>query len=136
MQITKYYIDGGTCGLNGQGATGVYWSVRRHDIQKDERIRNRFMTTEYTTNNQAEYAALIDTLTYINSTNTSVGYVNIHSDSQLLVKQVQNQWKVKDAILQRLHGIVHILLQARKDDGYDIGLIWLPRSQIVHELGH
>ena len=132
----QYYIDGGTNGLNGQGADSIYWSVRRHDEQSDFMVANKKISTEYNTNNQAEYAALIDVLNFIHPQNTPIGEVVITSDSQLLVRQMAREWRIKDQTLKQLHGIAETLLGELRLQGYTINLTWSPRRVLVEQLGH
>ena len=54
------------------------------------------------TNNYAEYSGLLAALTYA----LKHGYkaLKVFSDSELMVKQIKGQYKVKNAVLQELHG--------------------------------
>ena len=54
------------------------------------------------TNNFAEYSGLLGALTYA----LKHGYkaLKVFSDSELMVKQIKGQYKVKNPTLQELHG--------------------------------
>lgn len=98
------YCDGASRGNPGPSAIGVY-GYRSADpnpaIELSERIEN-------TTNNQAEYRALIAGLQKV----ISLGgiSVEIRMDSELAVRQIEGKYKVKNAGLQPLHQEVRALL--------------------------
>jgi len=54
------------------------------------------------TNNVAEYAALLAALNYALA--AGAGALKIRSDSELLVRQINGRYRVKNAALQKLHG--------------------------------
>jgi ribonuclease HI len=60
------------------------------------------------TNNVAEYQALINGLRFA----IDQGYrsIEIRGDSELIIKQVQGEYGVKDQKLQELHGLVQQLM--------------------------
>ena len=99
--MTKYFdkvnlvSDGGCRGNPGQGAIGF--------IILDE--KNRVLARVgkcigYTTNNQAEYMALIEGLEHVAS--FTKGTVHCYLDSELVIKQVKQEWKIKDEKLEKL----------------------------------
>ncbi len=53
------------------------------------------------TNNQAEYHAVINALEH--ALENGVTHVRFHSDSQLMVNQLNGDWRVKDRDLRKLH---------------------------------
>lgn len=81
------------------------------------------------TNNQAEYLTLIEALRYAGE--MKLQNVVIYSDSQLIVNQVNGEWRVKDANLQPLRNHAAQLLKAVNDS-----LRWVRRDVIVEKLGH
>ena len=54
------------------------------------------------TNNVAEYAALLAALNYALA--AGAGALKIRSDSELLVRQINGRYRVKNTALQKLHG--------------------------------
>jgi len=91
----KLITDGGCRGNPGEGAIGF--------IILDE--KNRILTKVgkcigYTTNNQAEYLALIEGLDY--ASKFTRGTVYCFLDSELVVNQVTEAWKIKDDELRKL----------------------------------
>lgn len=91
-----------------------------------------------TTNNQAEYQTMIAGLRAIifdcEALDIRPGEtsVEVRSDSQLLVNQVNGDWKIKNPGLRTLHATASALLG--RFAGWD--LIWHPRSESVRILGH
>ncbi len=100
MVILHVFVDGAARGNPGAAGAGVY--ITTHDrvplIKKGYYLKHK-------TNNQAEYLALILACLHIQELvkrepNTRVVF---HSDSQLLVRQIQGVYKVKNEILIGLH---------------------------------
>jgi ribonuclease HI len=91
------YVDGGARGNPGPAAIGfvVYDDAQQELYRFGAHIGNH-------TNNYAEYMALIEALGYLESAcNDAVA--TIYSDSQLIVRQVNGQYKVRDSTLKSLH---------------------------------
>ncbi len=72
-----------------------------------------------TTNNTAEYEALIFGLTLLKERRL-FHPLKIYSDSQLIVRQLNGQYKIKQPHLRKLAGKVHELLQ------------FFPSHEIIH----
>jgi len=109
------YIDGASRGNPGESGIGI--------IIKTDKGDTLFSAAGYTgkmTNNQAEYNALISALTKIKKTpsllnsDTSENPVAIiiHSDSELVVKQLNGEYKVKEPELKKLNYRVRELIHA------------------------
>lgn len=93
------YIDGGARGNPGSAGCGL--------VIYDENKKNIFQNSVYLgikTNNEAEYAGLINALEWVknNKNNFDITFMNIHSDSQLLVHQINGLYKVKAPNLKPL----------------------------------
>jgi probable phosphoglycerate mutase len=91
------HIDGGARGNPGPAGYGV--------AIQDGAGRPVAELSEYLgkqTNNFAEYSGLLGALTYA----LKHGYkaLKVFSDSELMVKQIKGQYKVKNPTLQELHG--------------------------------
>ena len=94
-KIIKTYTDGGARGNPGPAAIGI--------VIKDEDGKVLKKHAEYigsTTNNQAEYKALIKALEIVKDFDPSE--VHCFLDSELVVKQMRQEYRVKDAGLQPL----------------------------------
>lgn len=88
-------IDGGSRGNPGPASYGVVIRDPRGDIAA--RLKKYIGRT---TNNVAEYYGLIAALDYAQSNN--IRALHIESDSELLVKQMRGQYKVKSGDLKPL----------------------------------
>jgi ribonuclease HI len=67
----------------------------------------RYLGPELHTNNYAEYQGLLDCLRWALCEITGL---DIHCDSQLVVKQVRGEWQVKHKELQPLHDLAQALI--------------------------
>ena len=90
------YTDGGARGNPGPAGIGA--------IILDEQGNELAIVSEYlgiATNNQAEYMAVIAALEKA----VSLGFdeVEIHADSELIVRQINGRYKVKNANLKPLY---------------------------------
>jgi len=97
------YTDGAARGNPGESGIGV--------IFKDERGATLTKICGYigkATNNVAEYQALIACLR--NAPKTKCSRLVVHSDSELMVRQLLGKYKVKDPNLKILVQKVHRLL--------------------------
>jgi len=91
------HIDGGARGNPGPAGFGV--------MIEDEAGRPVAELSEYLgkqTNNFAEYSGLLAALTY--ALKHGFKALKVFSDSELMVKQIKGQYKVKNPALQELHG--------------------------------
>ncbi len=85
----KIFVDGACRGNPGPSSTGV---VIQDEHGKTVREHCRAIGVE--TNNVAEYTALLDALNLAGELGADA--VLVHSDSQLLVRQLNGQYRVKN----------------------------------------
>jgi len=98
------YVDGASRGNPGPASYGfAVFDAGGKLLHKASAYIGR------TTNNVAEYTALIEALRYLLSRNISA--VEIRSDSQLLVRQVTGEYKVRTPHIQELHDQARDLLR-------------------------
>ena len=103
------YTDGGARGNPGHSGFGV--------VIYDESKKIIFQNSIYLgirTNNEAEYAGLINALEWVqnNKINFNISFINIFSDSQLLVRQINGLYKVKSPNLKPLFARCQDLLNS------------------------
>ena len=114
MTVSVYtiYTDGGSRGNPGPAASGFV--IDGPDIRRVE--QGHYLGVE--TNNVAEYSAAILALnklkTLIGVERARAAHVRVMSDSELLVRQVNGEYKVKDTELKKLFVDLY---NARQDFG-------------------
>jgi ribonuclease HI len=97
-------VDGGARGNPGPAAIGVV--VRGED---GELLEERAERIGRATNNVAEYRALL--LGIELAAAHGADELELVGDSELIVRQVEGRYKVKDATLKELHGEVRAALR-------------------------
>ncbi|MDD5605923.1 MAG: ribonuclease HI family protein [Patescibacteria group bacterium] len=97
MKTIKLYTDGGARGNPGPAATGV---VITNEVGEILKTATKFLGTA--TNNQAEYEALLQGLREAQEFRATK--VQAFLDSELIVKQLKGEYRVKDTTLKVLHG--------------------------------
>ncbi len=106
------FTDGAARGNPGQGGIGV--------VLKDESGNVLAEGKKYlgkVTNNVAEYSALIECLRRVNAligeaNGFSCSKLVLHSDSELMVRQLNGEYKVKDRTLKKLFDQVQEILRS------------------------
>ena len=99
------HTDGGARGNPGPAGIGVV-------IEKNGTIYAEFgEAIGETTNNVAEYTAVIKALQYLQTKGDQVDHIEFILDSLLVVNQLMGKFKIKDAKLQTLAALVKSLEQ-------------------------
>lgn len=123
-------FDGGSLGNPGLG----YGSFEVVDPQSTL-ASNQVEFGNGMTNNQAEFRALIaglESLLAIVGDRASTRSVAVRGDSQLVIRGLTGEWKVKHPGLQPLHRQARQLL----DRFGSVDLAWHPRRESVRTFGH
>jgi ribonuclease HI len=121
------HSDGGARGNPGPAGYGV--------VIKDESGRKVAALSEYLghqTNNFAEYQGLIAALEYAIKHGPKA--LKLISDSELLVRQIKGIYKVKNAVLQDLHGRAKELIAQM--DWFSIGHAFREQNQEADRLAN
>jgi ribonuclease HI len=121
------HSDGGARGNPGPAGYGV--------VIKDESGRKVAALSEYLghqTNNFAEYQGLIAALEYAIKHGPKA--LKLISDSELLVRQIKGIYKVKNAVLQDLHGRAKELIAQL--DWFSIGHAFREQNQEADQLAN
>jgi ribonuclease HI len=134
----RVWCDGGCANNGNRGLARGYASyllTTRTGKRQTVRLND---LPGVTTNNEAEYVAFISALVDLRGRIERAGKsprnysVAVHTDSQLLVGQLTQGWKVKAA---NLHPLVDEAAALMRTFGrYD--LVKVPREEIVRVLGH
>jgi len=96
--MIEVFTDGGSRGNPGNAACAFVI------FKNNEVFFQEFKFLGKTTNNQAEYSGLLHALKYLVSKN--MFEVTFYSDSELMVKQIQKLYKVKDIGIQKIYNEV------------------------------
>ena len=95
-RVVKVFIDGASRGNPGPSGIGVL--VLDEDDKEIKKISEKISDT---TNNVAEYRALLKAI--IECSNLGFSSVRFFTDSQLLARQVNGIYKIKDEKLKSLY---------------------------------
>ncbi len=101
-------VDGGARGNPGPAAIGVVVRDAGGEV-----LEERGEAIGRATNNVAEYRALL--LGIELATAHGAGELELIGDSELIVRQVEGRYKVKDATMRELHAEVKRALQTFED---------------------
>jgi ribonuclease HI len=100
----ELYIDGASRGNPGPASVGA---VLLDGHPKPIRQLSRYLGE--TTNNVAEYLALVYGLQ--EALQAGCQSLTVKTDSELLARQINGQYRVRDPLLQLLHGLAEHLLR-------------------------
>jgi ribonuclease HI len=114
--MLKTYSDGASRGNPGPSA--IAFIILDED---DEVLEENSRSLGIRTNNQAEYEALISALERASALGSRE--VTCYSDSQLVVKQLNGEWRVKEPELRSLWRKVIAMKRFNKTS-----FIWVPRA--------
>ncbi len=95
MESLHIYSDGGSQNNPGSSAIAFLIFDNKNNVLKEYKT-----SIGYSTNNQAEYRALIRALEI--ATSFSRGDIVFYSDSELMIKQLNGYYKIKNPIIQNL----------------------------------
>jgi ribonuclease HI len=127
----RIVFDGGSLGNPGRGY-GSYEIVQGEEVVQ---AVDRMEHGNNLTNNQAEYMTLIAALKSLAAdlgAHSREADVEIFGDSQLVVKQINGEWKVKHANMAPLVKEARELFKAFRS----CKISWHPRAKSVERLGH
>lgn len=110
MRLIEVFTDGGARGNPGPAACGVAVFEKIDGIKKQIGAYSKYLGS--TTNNQAEYQGVILALEKIQEYKNEV--IDFYLDSELVVKQLNKEYKIKDKDLGKLYLKIYNLLQAFK----------------------
>jgi len=103
-ELLSLYIDGAARGNPGPaGIGGIFYNAEKKAIREFGKFIGE------TTNNVAEYTALIYGLQ--EALVQQVKQIRVYTDSQLLARQLQGKYKVKEPHLKLLHQQAKTLIQ-------------------------
>jgi ribonuclease HI len=107
--VFKIYTDGASRGNPGISASGY---VVFDGYMK--MVGERYFYNGKATNNAAEYKAVIGALEFVLGMVERDKDIELYSDSQIVVRQLKGDYKVREAGLKELHGKALALLSSFK----------------------
>lgn len=117
LSAAKLFTDGGSRGNPGPSATGVViFDMEDNVVKKSSKYLG------ITTNNQAEYQALLQGLEL--AAKLGVEELSVYMDSELIIKQLQGLYKVKNPDLKPIYDKV----KAISSDFAKISYTHVPRA--------
>ncbi|MEX1052202.1 MAG: ribonuclease HI family protein [Patescibacteria group bacterium] len=110
--MTKYVIhtDGASRGNPGEAAIAYV-------INQDKNLTEYCQRTGITTNNIAEYQAMAASLDKLIEMGVEQSQLDFFSDSELMVKQLLGEYRVKDAKLRPIYDAIQSKLTKLRGDG-------------------
>ncbi|MEP7147165.1 MAG: ribonuclease HI family protein [bacterium] len=97
MKCVNVFTDGASRGNPGSASIGI---VIKNDEGKEIKTYKKFIGKF--TNNTAEYTALIESVKLLKQITGNFDEINFFSDSELMVKQINGQYKVKNPDMIKL----------------------------------
>lgn len=95
--IIRVYTDGASRGNPGLAGIGIVFCDDGNEIlETHKKFLGNF------TNNSAEYLALIESVKILRNSELIFSHVNFYLDSELVVKQIRGEYKIKHADLIKL----------------------------------
>jgi len=113
MKHVRIYTDGGARGNPGPAGSGVVIKSLHEDGTENETIAALHKFLGHATNNIAEYEAVILGLT--KAKELAVEKVELYMDSELIVKQIKGEYRVKNPELAKKFLEVYNLIHFFKD---------------------
>lgn len=125
--ILNIFTDGASRGNPGLAGAGV--AIYQDKILFD--TISAYLGKK--TNNEAEYEAVIRAFQYIKDKNLNVEKINLYADSQLVIKQLKGEYKVKAPTIIPLYKQLQGLMY-----GLNIKFHWIRREEnlIADELAN
>jgi ribonuclease HI len=115
------FIDGAARGNPGMSGIGII-IFDGHDRCQTE----HYEFLGIATNNVAEYSALIACLKIVKARFTQCTELRVHSDSELIVRQMNGEYKVRDKKLQKYNREARMLLA---NASFKFSILHIPREQ-------
>src|SRR4030065_991068 len=103
-ETLKIFCDGGSRGNPGPAGIGVII------VEPSGRMKRFKRYIGKKTNNQAEYEALLFALKIVENDYCDAQEINIYLDSELVVKQMKGEYKIKNEGLGKILIKIHSLI--------------------------
>lgn len=121
MQRILVYTDGAARGNPGPASIAYV-------IKVDETVTEFCEAIGPTTNNQAEYRAMLAAARELERLAPTNAVITSHSDSELMIKQLRGEYKVKDQNIRPLFEEISQILNKLSAQGNSIELLAVRRE--------
>ncbi len=111
----EIYTDGSSRSNPGPMGIGIVFKTTKHEIKKH-------LDLGPGTNNIAEYSALLYALLVLK--NNKIKKIRAYTDSLLVEKQINREWKIKDKTLRLLASEIFDLIE-----DFDFEIKWIKREE-------
>lgn len=131
--MIKIYFDGACHPVNPNGNLGIGLIILGHKGETVYRYSRAILIGEegfkQTSNNVAEYLAVIEGLNWISEHNAPINEVEILGDSQLVVKQLNREWNINSGVYANYAIRARKLKEEiEKDQNLSLKIRWIPRD--------
>jgi len=116
----QMFIDGAS--RNNPGPSGAGFCLK----QQDETVCEQGFFLGFRTNNQAEYLALLIGVFFVHEFVDKKDSLVVYSDSQLLVRQMNGQYKISNPLLKTMQKLAYEMLR-----GYNVTFCHVYRENNV-----
>jgi ribonuclease HI len=123
ISTLKIYTDGASKSNPGHAGCGIVLSKNEMILFKEKKYLG------IQTNNQAEYEAVILAYQVLLNGNFNFEKVIFNLDSELVVNQLNNQYKVKSDKIKILYEKVKFFEKKLKDLNKEVIYFWIPREK-------
>jgi ribonuclease HI len=121
MQRILVHTDGAARGNPGPASIAYV-------IKVDEEVTEYCEAIGQTTNNQAEYRAMLAACRELDRIAPTNSVITSHSDSELMIKQLRGEYKVKDQNIRPLFEEISQILNKLSAQGNSIELLAVRRE--------
>lgn len=128
MKNMRYEIFCDGSSLRGAGGGAGYYVELEGLGSMMPHKRTSIALEKNATNNQAEYEAVIGALRYLTECVDSHGVAIIKSDSQLVIRQINGEYTVKDKKMKILHSVALDLVELLQSRNWNLVFEHLPRE--------
>jgi ribonuclease HI len=119
------FVDG-SVSRNPGGIVGYGWYCPETD---ENGFGAAFQGGDAATNNMSEWLGVVAALIHLLGANNLIGTVTIKSDSELLVHQLNGEWRVKHSNLKPIAAIANMMIEELQNSGVQVVAEWIPREQ-------
>ena len=126
MVDVDVFFDGASRGNPGKSGAGCFLQFSNNEKKE------LYQALGTSTNNQAEYQAVILGLKFLLNEYANVSDIRnimIRGDSQLVVKQLNKEWRVKDSKMRVFYDITNKLLDELRSYGITISIKHIRREK-------